>query len=100
MIKAIVKILTFSFTKETGWIQFAVDREERSQTSGISRWPEKPVRRGQREPAQQANGLYTLAFEIDEICKHLIRYGNNFRIGLEPSLGGDHLDELVGNIDV
>ena len=44
--------------------------------------------------------MKNLSLQLYKFCQHLVRYRNNFGIGLEPALGGNHLDKLLGNVHV
>ena len=42
----------------------------------------------------------SLPLDINKFCQHLVRHRNNLGIGLETALGGNHFDELLGNVHV
>src|SRR3954463_11950201 len=44
--------------------------------------------------------LSGLAVEVDQVLQHLVGRRDHARVGLEAALGGDHLRELGGEVDV
>ena len=45
--------------------------------------------------------LFTnLSLNVNKFCQHLVRHRNNLGIGLETTLGDNHLDELFGNVHI
>ena len=43
---------------------------------------------------------YSLSFNIDQLGQYFITGGDHPRICLKCTLGGDHLDELLGEVDI